>query len=382
MSRKVAIIHDWLLHYRGGERVLEAIAEMYPEADIFTLFYRPGAVSPSIEKHRIIPSFLNSIPGAHKFYRYLLPLFPMAVERWNLSDYDLVISSSHCVAKGVITPPHAHHVCYLYTPMRYAWDQYWNYFGGRAAEWLLFPFLHYLRMWDVTSSRRVDRYFTISQSVARRASLYYGRNSDVLPVFVDLNVFEPLDLPVEDFYLVASALVPYKKIDVAIEACRKLNRRLVIIGEGPELARLTAMAGPNVFFAGKVPTETLRKAYATCRALLFPGEEDFGIVPLEAMAMGRPVIAYGRGGVLDTVIDGETGILYDPATAEGLVEAIEELERGPAFSPVACIRQAREFTRGKFQERFQRLLAAPTANRTTVPSQFVSEQLPDSPLNV
>ena len=256
-------------------------------------------------------------------------------------------------------PPHAQHVCYLYTPMRYAWDQYWTYFGGKVTERLMFPFLHYLRMWDVTSSRRVDRFFSISNSEARRASLYYGRTSDVLPVFVDLKAFAPMDLPAEDFYLVASALVPYKKIEVAIEACAQLNRRLVIIGEGPELERLRAMAGANVFFTGKVPLETLRKAYATCRALLFPGEEDFGIVPLEAMAMGRPVIAFGRGGVLDTVIDGETGILYDPNTVGGLVAAIREMESSPAFSPAACQARAREFTREKFQERFQALLKTP-----------------------
>ena len=356
---KVAIIHDWLLHYRGGERVLEAIAEMYPDADIFTLFYKKGTTSAAIDRHRIIPSFLNSLPGSDKYYRWLLPLFPMAVERWDLSGYDLVISSSHCVAKGVIVPPHAQHVCYLYTPMRYAWDQYWNYFGGKLVERLMFPFLHYLRMWDVTSSARVDRFFAISNSVARRAQLYYGRTSDVLPVFVDLTAFSPMDVPVEDFYLVASALVPYKKIEVAIEACARLNRRLVVIGEGPELGRLSALAGSNVFFTGKVPLETLRKAYATCRALLFPGEEDFGIVPLEAMAMGRPVIAFGRGGVLDTVVDGETGILYDPNSADGLVEAIRELEAGPAFSPADCQARAREFTREKFQQRFRALLAGP-----------------------
>ncbi len=374
MKPKVAIIHDWLLHYRGGERVLEAIAEMYPDADIFTLFYQPGRTSPTIERHRIIPSFLNSIPGAHKFYRYLLPLFPLAVERWNLADYDLVISSSHCVAKGVIVPPHAEHACLLYTPMRYAWDQYWNYFGSSWVEPLLFPFLHYLRMWDVTSSRRVDRFFSISHSVARRASLYYGRSSVVLPVFADVKAFEPMDVAVEDFYLVASALVPYKKIDHAIVACQKLGRRLVIIGEGPEADRLKALAGPNVFFTGRVPHETLKRAYATCRALLFPGEEDFGIVPLEAMAMGRPVIAFGRGGALDTVIDGETGILYDPGTAEALAEAIQEFERGPAFSPADCVRQAREFTKEKFQQRFRAQLMEPIHVNRPTPSVPRSEE--------
>ncbi len=354
MKKRVAIIHDWLLHYRGGERVLEAICELYPHADIYTIFYRPGRVSPSIERHKITPSFLNSLPRVQNYYRYLLPLFPMAVERWDLSKYDVVISSSHCAAKGVIVPPHAMHVSYVYTPVRYAWDHYWTYFGGRAWEWLAFPFLHYLRQWDVNSSVRVDRFLTLSQSVAARIRRYYRRDADVVAPFVDLKAFTPSAAPADgDYYLVASALVPYKRIELAIEACRLAKKRLVIVGEGPELSRLMTLSDSTVTFTGKVSLERLKEAYQDCKALLFPGEEDFGIVPLEAMAMGRPVIAYGRGGVLDTVIDGETGLFFDEPTAFSLVEAMTKLETGTAITPQACRARAAEFSREKFKERFQ-----------------------------
>lgn len=354
MKKKVALIHDWLLHYRGGEKVLEALCELYPEADIYTLFYQPGRVCPTIERHRIIPSFLNRLPGAHKYYRYFLPLFPLAVERWNLQDYDVVISSSHCVAKGVLPPPHAFHLSYVYTPMRYAWDKYAEYFGGKLWEPLAYLVLHYLRMWDAASSARVDHFMADSHLAARRIGLYYRRDAEVIPAFVDTEAFRPTGVkPTADYYLVASALVPYKRVDLAIQACALLNKRLVIVGEGPEEAYLRSLAGPNVTFAGRVPFEQLRGAYENCKALLFPGEEDFGIVPLEAMAMGRPVIGYGRGGILDTVVDGETGILYPEATAKGLAEAIVEFEAGPEFSPAACIARAHEFSRDKFKARFR-----------------------------
>ncbi len=354
MKKKVALIHDWLLHYRGGEKVLEALCELYPDADIYTLFYRKGRVCPTIERHRIIASFLNRIPGAHRFYRFLLPLFPLAVERWDLKEYDIVISSSHCVAKGVIAPPHAFHLSYVYTPMRYAWDQYSNYFAKKAWEPFAFLILHYLRMWDSTTAARVDHFIADSHSVARRIGLYYRREAEVIPAFVDLHAFKPTGaIPTNDYYLVASALVPYKRVEMAIEACQILHRRLLIVGEGPEMARLKTKAGPNVTFLGRVPFEQLRSAYENCKALLFPGEEDFGIVPLEAMAMGRPVIAYGRGGALDTVVDGETGILFSSATAKGLVAAMVEFEAGPPFSSSACIARARDFSREKFKQRFR-----------------------------
>jgi glycosyltransferase involved in cell wall biosynthesis len=353
---RVAILHDWLNGLRGGERVLEAICELFPQAEIFTLFHEPGKAGPIIERHTIHASFLNRFPATDRYYRYLLPLFPLAMERFDLGRFDLVISSSHCVAKGALIPPDAVHVCYCHTPMRYAWDRYSDYFGGSRKEAAILPFIHYLRMWDVTSSARVDEYVTNSRWVGNRIRKYYRRDSQVLHPFVDLERFLPKrGEPREDYYLIVSAFAPYKRIDLAIEACNVLDRPLWIVGTGQDSARLQRLAGPRTRFLGRIDGEELPGIYRRARALLFPGEEDFGISPLEAMASGTPVLAYGRGGVTESVVEGETGHFFHAQRVPALVEALERFE-SLRFSPETCRRRAEQFRREEFKHRFAKIV--------------------------
>lgn len=362
-DRKVAIIHDWLLGLRGGERVLDALCELYPSADLFTLFHEPGAVGPVIGRHPIQASFLNRFPEVSRYYRWLLPLYPLAIERFDLTPYDLVISSSHCVAKGIIPRPDAVHVCYCHTPMRYAWDRYGDYFPGAKGA-LVAPFLHYLRLWDVTSAARVDHFVANSTWVRDRIEKYYRRDADVIPPFVDLETFRPAPETARgDYYLVVSALAPYKRIDLAIRACNALDRELRIVGEGQLDRELRALAGPRTRFLGRVALDEVKRQYAGARALLFPGEEDFGITPLEAMACGKPVIALGRGGALDSVVDGETGLFFPEPTVESLTDAIRRFESGAAFSPARCRERAERFGRETFLARFRETVDRITAAR-------------------
>jgi len=347
IKHKVAIVHDWLIGFRGGEKVLEAVLELYPEADLFTLFYNPEKLPATITRHHVQTSFLNKFPGVEKYYRYLLPLFPMAIERFDLTGYDLVISTSHCVAKGAIPSPGAKHLCYCFTPSRYLWDRYKDYFGDHPLEPLIHVIVHWLRSWDVSSSSRVDRFVADSNWARMRIEKYYRRNAEVIFPFAALDHFVLSTEKRESFYLVISALVPYKRIDLAIRACNELGRELRIIGKGPEESRLREMAGPTVKFLGGAPDEVLKESYSKARALLFPGEEDFGITPLEAMACGTPVIALGRGGALDTVIPGETGLLFAEPTVHALKEAIETFET-QSFSAQKCRAQAERFTRESF----------------------------------
>jgi glycosyltransferase involved in cell wall biosynthesis len=351
---RVAIIHDWLFSQRGGENVLAAICELFPQADLYTIFYRPKGLDPIFQDRKITASFLNTLPKVEKYYRYLLPFFPMAVERWDLSHYDLIISSSTCAAKGVLTSPHSLHVSYCNTTMRYVWDQYRAYFPRGLKDWLVFPWCHYLRMWDVTSSARVDQFFANSTFIQARIQKYWRRDSTVVHPFVDLEKF-PLstESPRGNHYLVVSALVPYKRIELAVEACRKLNRELWIVGDGPLLKNLRKLAGPQTVFLGSVSSSRLSELYQGARALIFPGEEDFGIVPLEAMASGTPVIAFGRGGVLDTVLPGKTGCFFTKPDFESLAESIESFEKkGDAFSRVSCRTQAEKFSKQRFKDEF------------------------------
>ncbi len=302
-SFKVALIHDWLTGMRGGEKVLEVFCEIFPEADLFTLLHIPGSVSKTIESRAIKTSFIQKLPFARRRYRNMLPLFPLAIEGFDLNGYDLVLSSSHCVAKGVIPPPGALHISYIHTPMRYVWDMRHDYFGGRGglSGRLIALFSHYLRMWDVTSSARVDRFIANSAHVARRVEKYYRRPAHVIHPPVECSRFG-LSRERGDFYLIVSAFAPYKRIDVAIEAFNTLGLKLKVIGTGQDGKRLRSMAKGNVEFLGWKSDEELAGYYARCKALVFPGEEDFGIVPLEAMACGRPVIAYGKGGALETIV--------------------------------------------------------------------------------
>jgi glycosyltransferase involved in cell wall biosynthesis len=356
---RVAIIHDWLTGMRGGERCLEIFCELFPEADLYTLLHIPGSVSPTIGKMSIKTSFIQRLPFSKKSYRRYLPLFPMAVERFNLKGYDLILSCSHCVAKGVIPPPDGLHISYTLTPMRYAWDMYGEYFGGSRSRIIPF-FIHYLRMWDVTSSERVDYFLCISNHVKNRVKKYYRREAEIIHPPVESNRFR-LREEQKDFFLIVSSFAPYKRIDLAIEAFNRLGYSLKIIGTGQEGKRLKSIARSNIEFLGWQPDPVVADCYSKCRALIFPGEEDFGIVPLEAMASGRPVIAYGRGGVLETVIPyppeegrGPTGLFFHEPTVDSLIDGVERftrLERD--FDPVTIRNHALQWDREIFKEKIK-----------------------------
>jgi len=363
MQVKVAIIHDWLTGMRGGERCLEVFCELFPEADLFTLLHIPGSVSPLIEKRSIKTSFIQNLPFSKKSYRTYLPLFPMAIERFNLKRYELVLSCSHCVAKGVIPSPDAIHISYLLTPMRYAWDMYEEYFGNSKSRTIPL-IIHYLRMWDVTSSQRVDHFISVSKHVENRIKRFYRREAEVIPPPLGTKRFK-LQNKKEDFFLIVSSLVAYKGIDLAVEAFNRLGYSLRIIGSGPEEKRLRRRAKPNIEFLGWLPDETVADYYSRCRALIFPGEEDFGIVPLEAMASGRPVIAYGRGGALETVIANgpkteekgiiPTGLFFYEPRVDSLNDAVREFVKiENDFDSEAIRKHSLQWDREIFKEKIKK----------------------------
>jgi glycosyltransferase involved in cell wall biosynthesis len=347
---------------RGGERCLEIFCELFPEADLYTLLHIPGSVSPIIERMGIKTSFIQNLPFSKKGYRKYLPLFPMAIESFNLKGYDLILSCSHCVAKGIIPSPDALHISYVLTPMRYAWDMYGEYFGENRNR-MIPLFIHYLRMWDVTSSERVDYFLCISNHVKKRVKKYYRREAEIIHPPVEMNRFRFREEQ-EDFFLIVSSLVPYKRIDLAIEAFNHLGYPLKIIGSGPEEKKLRALARSNIEFLGWQPDEGVSEYYSKSRALVFPGEEDFGIVPIEAMASGRPVIAYGRGGVLETVIpyeqtndtrrDPPTGFFFYEPTVGALIDAVKGFCRIESqFNSEAIRKQATRWDREFFKEKIK-----------------------------
>ncbi|MHC4561157.1 MAG: glycosyltransferase [Planctomycetota bacterium] len=373
---RIALVHDWLTGMRGGEKVLSLLCGLVPGADILTLIHVPGSCDDAIERRCIRTSDLSDLPGVGRYYRHLLPLMPLAIEQIDASGYDLIISSSHCVAKGVIRSPGSLHVCYCHTPMRYAWAQQSAYrttmgLGGLALR-LMRP---YLRAWDRRSAGHVDCFVANSRNVAGRIAASYRRSAEVIYPPIDTDFLTPADVPREPYYVMVTAMAPYKRVDQAIEAFGQLARKLIIIGAGQQLAKLRKSAPANVELLGWGDDEMVRYHYRRCQALIFPGEEDFGMTPLEAMACGCPVIAYGAGGAMETVLDAAdpantspTGLLYRPQTVEGLVGAVQWFEHmGERFDPAASAAWAGRFGRQRFVNEFRELLAEQLAQRNMAP---------------
>jgi len=352
-DRRTAIIHDWLTGLRGGERVLEELCRLFPHAHLYTLLHNRGSTSPIIEEMEIRTSWIQRLPAARRRFRLYLPLFPAAVESFDLRGYELVISCSHSVAKGVLPDPAAVHLSYVFTPMRYAWDLRHEYFHparSRPLARLLAPALtSYLRTWDVASCPRVDRFVACSNHVRQRIQRYYGRPAQVVYPPVDTEFFTPGEARREHL-LIVSALVPYKAIELATAAAHHLDLPLLVVGDGPERRRLEATAPANVRFTGAVGRDELLELYRRAAAFLLPGEEDFGIAALEAQACGIPVVAYGRGGALETVRDGVTGILFEEPTSDGLCKAVDRALKA-RFRPHELRDHAASFSRATFRRR-------------------------------
>jgi glycosyltransferase involved in cell wall biosynthesis len=364
---KLALVHDWLTGMRGGEKALEVLCERFPDAELFTLVHVRGSVSPAIERLRPHTSFVQRLPLVKRLYRHYLPLFPTAIEQFSFDRFDLVVSLSHCCAKSIVHPGRVPHLCYCLTPMRYAWDQFDAYFGpermGRIGSAAMRPVMARLARWDRETADRVDRYVAISHYVAGRIRRYYNREATVVYPPVDTEFFHPDAAPPERHALVVSALVPYKRIDVAIAACGLAGVPMKIAGDGPDRAALERAAtstGADVQFLGRVSDEEIRELYRRSAVTLLPGEEDFGIVPLEAQACGRPVVALGRGGARETVAPGETGFLVDDMTpgafADAIVQAIDR-----RFDAAAIRRHAEQFSRARFGDEMCALISEPAA---------------------
>ena len=345
---------------RGGEKCLEVVCRLYPDADVFTLLHVRGSVSEAIESHRIRTSALQGLPGVRRHYRTYLPLMPWAIEGLDLHRYDAVLSMSHCVAKSAPVARSTPHVCYCFTPMRYVWDMYEQYFGRHrmrgALGWGVRQMARWLRRWDRRTASRVRRFVAISRCVQDRIRRCYGRDSEVIYPPVDTEFYCPAGR-VQDYYLCVSAFAPYKRLDLAIQAFNRMGRTLKIVGSGQDRRRLQGLRGPNVQLMDWRPSEELRDLYRGCRALIFPGEEDFGIVPLEAQACGRPVIAFGRGGALETVVpcdttgDGPTGLFFYEQRVEALVEAVRRFEATEShFRQEAARAQAQKFSLERYRD--------------------------------
>ena len=368
---KVAITADWLNTSGGGERVLVQLHRMFPEAPVYTTVCDRSAIPAEMRDWDIRTSFLQRVPFARRRHQPFLPFMPMAFEQFDMSEYDLVITTNSACAKGVITRPGALNVCYCYTPCRYIWDLYHEYTRGMRLRALFAPVAHWLRVWDRVSADRVDHFVGISHEVASRIRRHYRRDAEVVYPPVDVDRIQPNGLPPEDFYLVVARLVPYKRVDLAVQAASRLGRRLVVVGDGSERRRLEALAGPTVEFLGRRGDDEVAELLARCRAFLFPGWEDFGIAPVEAQAAGRPVIAYGRGGAAETVVDGSTGVLFDEQSVDALAEAMLRAD-GIAFDAATCRRNAERFGADVFRAQLgaaiERQLQAARAARPAVPT--------------
>jgi glycosyltransferase involved in cell wall biosynthesis len=364
---RINLIHDWLTGLRGGEKCLDVLARAWPHARLNTLIHRLGKTTPAIDALNPQTPWLGKLPSVHRYYRYLLPILPSVADRsWNLRETDLVVSFSHCVAKGARAPRGVPHVSYCFTPMRYAWQMRGEYFASKGLlGGIRDHLLDRVRAWDLASAERVTHIIAISNTIQQRIRDCYNRDSVVIYPPVDTDYYTPAnpgeEPPVrEDFYLVVSALAPYKKVDHAIKACARLGRQLVVIGSGQDAARLGRIAGPSTRMLGWQSDAQIRDHLRRCKALLFPGEEDFGIVPLEAQACGAPVVALGRGGATETVVP-STGVLYPEPTENGLVEAILEFEKQQLdFDPSAARVQALRFTTERYRRELLNYLASVT----------------------
>ncbi len=352
--RKIAIVHDWLLGMRGGEYVLEALLEIFPEAEIFTLFYEREKVSDRINSKKINVSSLNKFSIIKRNYKYFLPLFPIEIEKFNLQEFELIISSSHCVAKGIIPSPDAIHVSYIHSPMRYIWDQYTYYFGNKKflKKYYIDKKLNYLRMWDVSSSNRVDYFVTNSSYVSKRIEKYYRRDSIVIHPPVEVDYFTPgKKSEKEDFFISVGALVPYKRMELLVRAFSKTEFKLVIVGDGSEYKRLKKFSSSNIKIVKSLSREELRELYRKAKAFVFAGVEDFGISFVEAQSTGLPVIAYGKGGVKDIVINEKTGLFFNEQNEEGIIGAVNKF-LDLNFNVDIVRENSLKFSKHKFKEKF------------------------------
>tara|TARA_B100000989_G_scaffold297895_1_gene285158 strand:+ start:411 stop:1550 length:1140 start_codon:yes stop_codon:yes gene_type:complete len=375
---KIAIVHDWLITYAGAERVLEEMIECYPNSDLFALVdFLPQSKRKFIKNKKVKTSFIQKLPFAKTKYRIYLPLMPFAIEQFDLSDYDLVISSSHAVSKGVITGPNTLHICMCYSPIRYAWDLQHQYlkesnllFGikGILAKYIL----HKIRIWDLRTSNGVDEFIAISNFIKKRISKIYRRNSTVIYPPVDTTSFKELDLPKKDYYVTCSRMVPYKKIDLIVETFTKNfpEKELIVIGEGPEYKKIKKLAGSNIKLVGHSCFEDLNIYLSTAKAFIFAAEEDFGISPIEAQSSGAPVIAFGKGAALETIVNLDnnnnhpSGILFYEQTTSSLTEAIKSFESNiEKFNSKDCQKNAKRFSKELFRKNFRNFVESKITKR-------------------
>lgn len=371
---KVAIVHDWLVNYGGAERVVEEMLKLYPDADIYTLVYDEKKMGKIFPKEKVHTSFVQKLPMSTKLYTKLLTLMPKAFESLDFSGYDLVLCSSSSCAKGVITPPDVPHICYIHTPMRYAWDQFFEYRkrSGRLTKFFMNRWMPSIRLWDFISSQRIDSLIANSKYISRRIQKYWKLPSSVIYPPVDTERLSPNNKPAEDFYVVFSRFVPYKRIDLSIKACGKLGKKLVVIGGGSQEAELKALAKEtfsshpdDVKFTGRISDSEVQDYLQRCKAMIFSAEEDFGIIPVEVQACGRPVIAFGKGGALETVKDGVTGVFFDKQETESVCTAIknfEELSERGTFVSEKIVEHAKSFSAERFRKELREHINKVTAD--------------------
>ena len=367
LDKKVALVHEWLVTFAGSESVVEQILQLYPQSDLFTLVdFLPDSQRPLILNKTATTSFIQKLPWAKKKYRTYLPFMPLAVEQFDLSAYDVVVSSSHAVAKGVLTGPNQLHICYCHSPMRYAWDLYHQYLNESGLKTgvsgaLAKLILHYIRLWDYQSAQRVDYFVANSRYIARRIRKVYGREADVIYPPVDTGKFALCERK-ENYYLTASRMVPYKKINLIVEAFATMpDKRLVVVGDGPDFEKIKRLATPNIELVGYQSDTVLISYMQKAKAFLFAAEEDFGITPVEAQACGTPVLAYGKGGVLESVVDQKTGLFFNRQQVDSLTECVQRFERSAdQFDPVAIHQHAQRFSRETFRQEFDRYVTRKT----------------------